>query len=311
MEGHSTKHVVQSLVVNLAIAIAKGGAAFFTGSGAMLAEAIHSAADSGNQLLLLVGIKRAAKPPDEHRPLGYGRAMYFWSFVVALLLFTGGGVFSIYEGIHKLEKPEMPENVVVGLAILGFSLALEGASTLSNIRELNKRRGPTPFWRYLRDSKDSDLVVVFGENAAASLGLIVAMGALGATMLTHNPVWDSVGTLLIGVVLVAVAIFLGVEIISLLEGESADEATVVAAREVAAEQKAIRELIQIIAVQQGPGEVLMAVKVSLHENLTVRDACDAINAFEAAVRARRPEVKWMFVEPDFPKAAVSKVAASS
>ncbi len=301
MEGHSTKQVVQSLLVNVAIAIAKGAAALYTGSGAMLAEAIHSSADCGNQLLLLFGIRRAAKPPDARHPLGYGRAMYFWSFIVALLLFSGGGVFSIHEAIHKLEEPEMPDHVGVGLAILAFSLALEGSSTVANVRELNARRGPTPFWRYLRETKDSDLVVVFGENAAASVGLVFAMAALTATLVTHNPVFDALGTLFIGLVLVAVALFLGVEIASLLEGESADEATIATAREVAAEQTGIRELLEIITVQQGPGEVLMAVKVALDESLSVRAACDAINAFEAAVRARRPEVKWIFVEPDLPE----------
>src|SRR5262249_44042233 len=161
------------------IAVFKGVAAFYTGSGALLAETIHSFADCANQLLLLLGVRQAAQKPDALHPLGYGRSLYFWSFIVALLLFSGGGMFSIYEGIHKLQHAERVENVWVGVAILAFSLLLEGWSAISNIRELNKRRGRVPFFKYLRDTKDSDLIVVFGENGAASLGLIFALAALG------------------------------------------------------------------------------------------------------------------------------------
>src|SRR6188768_1675727 len=145
---HGTGHIIQSLAVNFIIAVVKAGAAFYTKSGAMLAEALHSFSDCGNQLLLLVGVKQASKPPDEKHPLGYGRAVYFWSFMVALLLFLGGGAFSIYEGIHKVMHPEVVENVWVGVAILVVSLLLEGGATLSNIKELNKRRGNKPFMKY-------------------------------------------------------------------------------------------------------------------------------------------------------------------
>ncbi len=301
MDGHSTKHVIQSLLVNVAIAVAKGVAAVYTGSGAMLAEAIHSSADCGNQILLLIGLKRASKPPDARHPLGYGRAAYFWSFIVALLLFSGGGVFSIHEGIHKLEYPEMPDHVGTGVGILVFSLLLEGGSTFTNIRDLNARRGAVPFWRYLRETKDSDLVVVFAENAAATVGLVFAISALGATFLLHNPMYDALGTLAIGAVLVFVAIFLAVEIASLIEGESADAVIAEAARAAAADQPHFRGLLEIITVQQGPGEVLLAVKVQLSPHLTVEEVCSEINSFERAVRERRPEVKWIFVEPDLPE----------
>ncbi|MFN4151529.1 MAG: cation diffusion facilitator family transporter, partial [Candidatus Sericytochromatia bacterium] len=174
----STGHIIQSLVVNVCIAIAKGVAAFFTGSGAMLAEAIHSSADCANQVLLLIGVKQGQKPADEKYPLGYGRNVYFWSFMVALMLFSGGGVFSIYEGIHKMHTPEAVENVMIGIGILVFSIFLEGGATLSNIKELNKRKGNKSFFQYLKDTKDSDLVVVFGENSAAVLGLVLALIAL-------------------------------------------------------------------------------------------------------------------------------------
>jgi cation diffusion facilitator family transporter len=296
--GGSTKHIIQSLFANMAIATAKGVAAALTGSGAMLAETIHSGADCVNQVLLLLGVKRAQKSPDSRHPLGYGRDLYFWSFIVALLLFSGGGVFSIYEGYHKLLHPEPVTSPWIGIAILIFSILLEGAATISNVRELNKRRGSVPFMRYLRDTKDSDLVVVFGENSAATIGLLLALAALVLTLATGDPLWDSVGSLGIGVVLVGVAIFLGVEIKSLLVGEAADATILQAAHELAGKQQHFRELYDVVAVQQGPGEVLFAAKVRLTEGISSEQVCEEINAFEAALRARYPEVKWSFVEPD-------------
>ena len=294
----STGHILQSLAVNLAIAVFKGGAAFYTGSGALLAETIHSAADCGNQLLLLFGVKRASKAPDETHPLGYGRSLYFWSFMVALLLFTGGGVFSIYEGIHKLMHPEAVENVWVGVAILAFSLLLEGWSTISNIREINKRRGDVPFFRYLRETKDSDLIVIFGENGAAALGLLFALIALGAAYVTHDGRWDAAGSLVIGVILIGVALFLAVEVKSLLVGESADPSIAKCTREIVQGTPELKEVLNLITIQQGPGEVLVAIKVKIESKLTADQVCEAINAFERSLRSRCPEVKWCFVEPD-------------
>jgi cation diffusion facilitator family transporter len=295
---HSTKHILQSLAVNVAIAIGKGIAALFTGSGAMLAEAIHSSADCSNQLLLLLGVKQSSKPADDSHPLGYGRALYFWSFLVALLLFSGGGVFSIYEGFHKLAHPEPVEHVEIGLVILAVSLLLEGGSTISNIREMGRRRGKKPFFKYLQDTKDSDLVVIFGENAAASLGLAAAIIALLAAWVTGNADYDAMGSIAIGAILVAVALFLAVEISSLLVGERADESIEQAAKAIAAEQPGIVEILRIITLQQGPGEVIIAAKVRVDPGLGADDVCLAINAFEAELQKRCPEVRWSFVEPD-------------
>jgi cation diffusion facilitator family transporter len=294
----STKHIIQSLVANAAIAVAKGVAAVMTGSGAMLAEAIHSGADCSNQALLLLGVKRSQQPPDDKHPLGYGRSLYFWSFIVALLLFSGGGVFSIYEGVHKLSHVEPIESPLVAVGVLVFALIIEGGATLSNIKELNKRRGTTPFATYLRATKDSDLVVVFGENAAATLGLALALLAVGVAMLTGDPRWDAYGTLAIGVVLVGVAVFLAIEIKSLLVGEAADPRIAQAAREVATELKQFTELLSVITVQQGPGEVLFIAKVRLSEKMTSDQVVEAINTFEKTLRGKCPEVKWSYVEPD-------------
>lgn len=295
--AHGTSHIIQSLLVNLLIAVAKGVAAFFTGSGAMLAETLHSAADCGNQLLLLLGVRRSQKPPDEQHPLGYGRVLYFWSFMVALLLFSGGGVFSIYEGVHKIRHPEPVERVMIGIAILGLSLLLEGAATLSNVKEIGRRRRQKPFMSYLRETKDSDLVVVFGENLAATLGLALALVALLLAHFTGDTRWDGVGSVAIGVVLVAVAVFLAVEIKSLLIGESADPEIRDAVAEIAAQHANVEGVLWHVAVQQGPGEVLVAIKVRCSPGLTTPEIAATIDEIEAELRKRCPEARWIFVEP--------------
>lgn len=305
-EEHSTKHIIQSLLVNVTIAAIKAVAAVLTKSGSMLAEAIHSTADCGNQILLLVGVKSARRKPDAAHPLGYGRDVYFWSFIVALLLFTGGGVFSIYEGIHKILAPEPVEKVGLGAAILGVSLVLEGGATLSNVREMNQRRGSKGFFAYLRDTKDSDLVVVFGENAAAVLGLFFALGALLLAGKTHDGRWDGAGSLLIGLVLCGVAVFLGREIKSLLLGESADPEIEAAVRATADDHGDFDRVLHVVTVQQGPGEVMVAVKIAFKDRLPIDDVCRSINEFEAKLRAARPEIRWLFVEPDIDRMRPSR-----
>jgi cation diffusion facilitator family transporter len=300
--GHGdTKHIIQSLAVNLTIAAVKTLAAIFTKSGSMLAEALHSFSDCGNQVLLLVGVRQAKKPATASHPFGYGRAVYFWSFMVALMLFLGGGAFSIYEGVHKIREPEPLERVWLGILILLISLGLEGAATFSNIKELNKRRGGKPFFQYLKDTTDSDLVVVFGENSAAVLGLGFAVVAIILAWLTNDGRWDGVGSCLIGLVLVGVALFLAVEVSSLLLGESAAPEITGAAREVAQRFPEIEQVLNIVTMQQGPGEVLVHVKLAFSPKLTIADACRVINEFERALRAIRSEVRWVFVEPDTPK----------
>jgi cation diffusion facilitator family transporter len=297
-DNHGTKHIIQSLVVNLIIALLKGVAAFVTHSGAMLAETIHSFADCANQGLLLLGVKQAQRPADAKHPLGYGRSVYFWSFMVALLLFSVGGMFSIYEGVHKYAHPEPVENVLWGVSILAFSIILEGYATYSNVVEMNKRRGKTSFMSYLKQTKDSDLVVIFGENSAAVLGLILALAFMLAAYFTHDGRYDAIGSFLIGVVLIGVAIFLSIEVKSLLIGESADPVIEQTAREIALKHPNIKELINCITMQQGPGEVLTCVKIKCEPHLTALNVSQLINEFESALRAKCPEVKWLYVEPD-------------
>ena len=294
----STGEVLKSLAVNAIIATSKGIAAAITGSGALLAETLHSFADCGNQLLLLVGIKKSQKPADAKHPLGRGREMYFYSFVVALLLFSGGGVFSIYEGIHKLRHPEKIGDITVGLVILAFSIALEGWSTWGNLKEMKKRRKGKPLFQYLRDSKDSDLVVVFGENSAAVLGLVLALIALIVAKETNDGRWDAIGSIAIGVVLVGVAVFLAREIKSLLVGESADPELEAAMKQLAADDPNVDEMLRLLTVQQGPGEIVVAAKLRFRAGLDTKSLVDAINGFERELKKRVPEVRWSFIEPD-------------
>ncbi len=296
-----TKHIIQSLAVNLTIAGVKTIAAVFTKSGSMLAEALHSFSDCGNQVLLLVGVRQSKKPANAAHPFGYGRAIYFWSFMVALMLFLGGGAFSIYEGVHKIRQPEPIEKVWLALLILVISMGLEGTATLSNIKELNRRRGNKPFFQYLKDTTDSDLVVVFGENSAAVLGLFFAILAVILAAATDDGRWDGVGSCIIGLVLVGVAVFLAVEVSSLLLGESAPPEITEAAQEAARRFKEIEQVLNIVTMQQGPGEVLVHVKVSFAPALPIEDVCRVINDFELALRQARSEVRWVFVEPDTPK----------
>ena len=298
MAGGSTAHIIQSLIANSVIAVSKGVAAFITGSGAMLAETLHSFADCGNQLLLLLGVKQARKPPSESHPLGYGRSLYFWSFMVAMMLFLGGGGFSIYEGIHKMQHPEPVGSITVGVIVLLVAIGLEGWATISNVRELNKRRGSVGFARYLRTTKDSDLVVVFGENSAAVLGLVLALASLFLAKETGDGRWDGVGSLAIGVVLVLVAVFLAVEVKSLLVGERADPQVEATVRAIAAEDPQVLGVIRVLTVQQGPGEVMVAMKLRFAGDLACESLVAAINAFEERLAQKAPEIKWSFIEPD-------------
>ena len=296
--NQGTGHIFQSLIVNLLIASSKGVAAFMTGSGAMLAETIHSFSDCANQALLLVGVRQARKPADKLHPLGYGRVMYFYSFLVAMLLFSIGGMFSIYEGVHKFQHPEPVENIFWGIGILVFSLLLEGYATYSNVVELNKRKGETGFFAYLRLTKDSDLIVIFGENSAAVLGLIVALCAMMIAYYTGDGRYDAIGSTIIGVILIAVAIFLAREVKSLLIGESADSAIYLKINELAKNHPNIIQLINCKTIQQGPGEVLVCAKILVEQKLNAVQISKLINDFEADLRGFYPEIKWLYIEPD-------------
>ena len=297
-EKNGSDHIIQSLLVNIVIVISKGFAAFMTGSGAMLAETIHSSADCANQLLLLLGMKQARRPADEEHPFGYGMSLYFWSFMVAMLLFAIGGMFSIYEGIHKYYNPEPVHDIAWGIGILLFSIALEGYATFSNVVEINKRKGKFGFFTYLRTTKDSDLIVIFGENGAAVIGLFLALTALLVSYYTSDSRYDAIGSLAIGIGLILVAIFLAIEVKSLLIGESADPTIRETIDAISKKEANIVEVLNCRAIQQGPGEVLVCVKIKCNPNLSSKDISILINSFEKELRTQKLEVKWLYVEPD-------------
>lgn len=298
MAGQGTGYILRALAANFLIAVTKGVGAVITGSGAMLAETLHSLSDCVNQVLLLVGLKQARRPPSEKYPLGQGRNLYFWSFMVAMLLFLGGGAYSIYEGIHKLREPSPVSSPLVAVVILGVSLMIEGWAMLGALSAVKARRGERSLVRYLRETKDSDLVVIFGEDAAACLGLALALVAVSVAWITGDPRWDAIGTLCIGTVLIGVAVFLAVEVKSLLLGEAADPALLEEIRKCAAEDPRIQKVLRALTVQQGPGEIMIALKLQFQPDLTTATLVTAINEFEVRLQTRCPEVKWSFVEPD-------------
>ena len=208
--GDSTRAILFALGANFAIAVAKGVAAYFTHSSAMLAETVHSLADCGNQGLLLLGMRQAQKPPDAEHPLGHGKAVYFWSFLVALMLFSVGGMFSLYEGIHKLQHPEPLKQWYWAAGVLVFGMLAEGVSMRACLQEVNKSRGDRGLWQWFRESRQSELVVIFGEDLAALLGLSFALVAVLLAVATGNPVCDAVGTIVIGVLLIVIAVLVAV-----------------------------------------------------------------------------------------------------
>jgi cation diffusion facilitator family transporter len=296
--GEGTGYILRALGANFAIACAKGVGAFITGSASMLAEPLHSLSDCVNQLLLLLGLRKARKPPSEKYPLGRGRELYFWSFMVAMLLFLGGGAYSIYEGIHKLVHPTPIESPLIAVVILSFALAVEGWAMAGAYKAVRERKGDRSLIRYLKETKDSDLVVIFGEDGAAVLGLALALIAVIVAWATGHSHFDAIGTLCIGTVLIAVAIFLAYEVKSLLLGEAADPTLMKHIDEVAAGDPRIKRVLRAIAVQQGPGEIMLAMKIEYQDDLNTQQLVAAINEFEQKLQTHVPEVKWSFVEPD-------------
>jgi cation diffusion facilitator family transporter len=295
--GSSLKAVLYAFLANLAIALAKLAAAAYTHSGSMLAEAIHSFADCGNQVLLYLGLKQAQKPPDADHPLGYGRVTYFWSFIVALLLFSVGGLFSINEGWHKLQGGEPLNKAWVALLVLGVSVFLEFGSLMGCLREIKKMRGERSLAYWVRNTRNAELVVVLGEDLAALAGLVLAFIFVALAALTGNTTFDAVGSIVIGVVLVCVSIFVAVRIKGLIVGRSAEEDLQEALKAEIAADPDIEELYRAITLQMGP-QVMLAIKVRMRAGLSLDTAIDRLNALEQRIKAKFPEVAWCFVEPD-------------
>jgi cation diffusion facilitator family transporter len=299
MSGHanSLRAIFLALGANFAIFIAKLVAAFITGSGAMLAEAVHSLADCGNQGLLLLGMRQAKRPPSDEYPLGWGRALYFWSFLVAILLFSVGGMFSIYEGVHKLTSPEPIKWPWLALGVLVFGIVVEGISMRGCMQEVNKARGEQNLWTWFRETRSSELLVIFGEDLAALLGLSLAALAVGATMLTGNLIFDALGTVAIGVLLVVVAVALAIEVKALLIGQGVEPRRRAELAAFLGNRPEVAQVLNLITLQMG-ADVMVSVKARMEPVAGDRALIEAINTVERAMRAQFPEVRWSFFEPD-------------
>ncbi len=298
MAGESSvKAIVYALFANLGIAIAKSIAAWYTGSGSMLAESIHSFADVVNQLLLLVGIRRSGRAPDAEHPLGYGKTIYFWSLLVAMLLFLLGGVFSIYEGVHKYRHPEPIDALWIAIVVLGVSIVLELLSTLGALREIKKLRGDRSLWEWIQTSRSAELVVVLGEDIGALVGLIVALIFVVLAGVTGEPTYDALGSASIGVVLILISGFLVLRVKSLLIGRSADPRLVGQLREAMANEEHVREVLNVLTLQLG-SRVMVAAKLRIAPGIPIEDAAAAINRIERRLQQAFPEVHWTFMEPD-------------
>jgi cation diffusion facilitator family transporter len=295
--GSSAKAILYAFSANLGIALTKSGAAAYTNSGSMLAEAIHSYADCVNQLLLFLGLKQADKPATRDHPLGYGKVTYFWSFVVALLLFSMGGLFSIYEGWHKLHVPEALHEVWVALTVLAIAIVLESGSLVGALREIAKVRRGRPFRDWLKHTRNAELVVILGEDIAALAGLVIAFAFLSLAAVTGDTRWDAAGSIAIGAILIVVAFFIALRIRKLLIGTSAEPAIERSIQECIRKDPAIAELLNTITMQFGP-QVLLAIKVRMRPDLTIEQAVEHINALERRIKAEHPYVGWCFVEPD-------------
>ena len=293
----SLKSIFYALAANFSIAVAKFIAAGVTNSGSMMAEAIHSLADTTNQILLLIGLKRAKRPPSADFPLGYGKEIYFWSFIVAILLFSVGGLFSIYEGLHKLDSPEPLNSPLIAVAVLVFAIVAEGLSLAFCIRQINKIRGDKNLWRWFRESRRSELVVVFGEDVAALAGLMMALVAILLTMATGDPSYDAFGSLAIGGLLILVAILIGVEIKALLIGQGVEPEIRAEMLSHIERHPAVKRVFNMLTYQLG-ADVMVAVKAEMAQVESATALIENINLCERSFKEAFPQVVWLFFEPD-------------
>ena len=296
-QGSTARAILYAFLANAGIALAKTWAAWLTGSGSMLAEAIHSYADTANQVLLFVGLKQSVKQPDPEHPLGYGKLSYFWSFVVAMLLFSVGGLFSIYEGIHKYQNPEPLSQVWVAIVVLVIAIVLETFSLVGCLREIRNVRGERPFRVWLEHTRNSELVVVLGEDIAALLGLCLALLFISLAVISGNPVFDAIGSACIGVVLIVISVFLTLRVQSLLVGRSADPLIRQAIDKVIRDDEDIEQVFNTITMQMGP-YTMLAAKIKLKSGIDIDTAVDDINNLEVRLKEEIPNLKWCFIEPD-------------
>ena len=293
----SAKAILYAFLANLGLAIAKTGAALYTGSGSLMAEAIHSFADCGNQILLFTGLKQSEKPADEKHPLGYGKITYFWSFIVAIMLFSMGGLYSVYEGWHKLHEPGELNQLWVALVVLAFGIFLESFSLIGALKVIRNIRKEKSFQDWFRDTRNAELVVILGEDTAATIGLAIAFAFVSVAGMTGNPVYDAIGSICIGIILICISIFIGWRIKSLIVGRSAEPEIREVIDNIIKKDDSIDQLLHSITMQFGP-DIMLATKLKMKAGLSVEETVKQINELEDEIQRQVPTVKWCFMEPD-------------
>jgi cation diffusion facilitator family transporter len=300
--GGSKRAILAALLANLGIAIAKFIGFAFTMSSSMLAEGVHSVADTGNQVLLLLGGKRASRAPTSAHQFGFGRERFFWAFVVSIVLFTLGSAFAVFEGIEKILHPHQLESPGWAIGILSVALVLESLSFRTAVHEARPAKGSASWFRYIRRSKSPELPVVLLEDAGALLGLVIALTAVILDTVTGNAVWDGIGTLAIGVLLGVIAIVLCIEMKSLLIGEAASPTHEASIRAAIEQHPDVERIINMRTEHIGPDDILVATKLEFTGDLTMTELAAIINAIEASIRAVVPEATRIFIEPDIHRA---------
>lgn len=292
------KAIVAAMLANGGIAATKFVAWALSGSASMLAEGVHSLADTGNQVLLLVGAKASKKKADQEHPFGYGRERFVYAFVVSIILFSVGGMFSIYEGINKLQHPHALDNAWVPIVVLVIAIGLESFSLRTAVRESNLVRGNQSWVQFIRRSRQPELPVVLLEDIAALIGLVLALFGVGLSIITGNTLFDALGTLAIGVLLVLVAIVLGIETKSLLVGEGATEEDTIAIRDAINADESVESLIHMKTLYLGPDELMVGAKIAFAGSTLMTDVAAGINSVEARIREAVPAARVIYLEPD-------------
>jgi cation diffusion facilitator family transporter len=294
----STRAILAALGANAGIAVTKFIAAGISGSASMFAEGIHSVADTGNQILLLLGGKRAKRKATPTHPFGYGRSRYIYAFMVSIVLFSVGGMFSILEGVEKLSHPHELTDAWIPLTVLGIAIVLESFSLRTALKAAKEVRGRTSLYNFIRHAKSPELPVVILEDIAALLGLVFAFGGVGLTVLTHDAAWDAIGTLAIGALLIAVAIVLGIETSSLLVGEGATSGDTEKIAKALRMSDGVEDIIHMKTLYIGPDELMVAAKIAVKSTAKARDIANAIDIAEANIRKAVPTALIIYLEPD-------------
>jgi cation diffusion facilitator family transporter len=303
-----SRAIIAAFLANLGIALLKFIGFLVTGAASMLAESVHSVADTGNQGLLLIGGRRGRRAPTPQHPFGYGQERYFWAFLVAVVLFTLGSLFALYEGLEKLREPHELVSPPVAIAILVGAIALEGWSLRTAVREAGRIRGDRSWWKFIHSTKNPELPVVLLEDTGALLGLSFALVGIVLAAMTGNPRWDALGSVAIGLLLGAIAVVVGSEMRSLLVGEAASPRVQARIREALEGTEGVERLIHLRTLHLGPDELLVAAKVELDPSSTFEQVAESVNRAEAGVRAAVPAARVIYLEPDVYRPAATPVA---